>query len=856
MKTPWAMAPEEVIRNLGARRQAGLSSEEARRRLAVFGANVLRQRRPKSVWSILVDQLRSLLVLLLLAAVGAALLFGEWLEAIAIFGVVVINTLIGLTTELRAVRSMEALRALGRTHANVQRDGRVTTISAEDLVPGDIVRIEGGDVVSADLRLLAASKLEADESTLTGESIPTAKSTDPVPADAELADRRSMLFKGTVVTRGAGDGVVVATGLRSELGAIAQMVEAASEERTPLEKHLDRLGRGLVWVTLGIAALVGISAYFAGKPLFLVVETSIALAVATIPEGLPAIATITLARGMRRMAQRHAVMNRLAAVETLGATSVICTDKTGTLTQNRIEVKEVEPTGDPAHRRRCLEIGALCNNAELPVDDGPATGDPLEVALLVAASREGIRRAALLREQPEVREIAFDAESRMMATVHGDSPPYRVAVKGAPEAVLDAARIEPDDRAAWTRAAERMAENGLRILAVAERFVDDPHQPLLVDLTFLGMIGMYDPPRPEVRRTVQALRRASVQLVMVTGDHPATARSIARAVGLSEEPEVRVGRDLEPGAGSSREGLRHSSVFARVSPRQKLELIALHQRAGAVVAMTGDGVNDAPALKKADIGVAMGARGTPAAKEAADMVLKNDDFSTLVVAIAEGRAIFDNIRTFAVYLLSCNLTEVLVVSIAALVGAPLPLLPLQILFLNLLTDVFPALALGVSEGGAQVMTRPPRDPSEPILARRHWKRIVGYSVVMTVVVLGAFAIAIFRFAQTASEAVTVSFLTLALAQLLHVFNMRERSSGMFSNEVTKNPWVWAALVLCVGLLVLATELSSLSAILNIVSPSPQLWLFVLGMSAIPVVVIQAWAALRRAPVFSVREPKA
>jgi len=859
-RSPWSAAPEDVARALKTDTRAGLTAGEVSRRLAVHGANVLREVKSRSAWLILAGQFRSLLVALLAAALIAAAVFGEWVEAGAIGAVLVVNALLGFVTELKAARSMEALRKMGGARATVRRDGEAAVVSAADLVPGDVVLVEGGDVVTADLRIVRSSKLQANESTLTGESLPTGKSEQAVPADAPLAERRSMLFKGTIVTRGSAEAVVVGTGMASELGRISQLVEEAREETTPLEKRLNRLGQGLVWVTLAIATLVAGSGYAAGQDLLLIIETAIALAVAAVPEGLPVIATIALARGMHRMARENALVNRLSAVETLGATSVICTDKTGTLTENRMRVERVvvdrsaadgAPAPDDQRLRRALEIAALCNNAELHPGQPDGVGDPMEVALLAASHDGGVDREALVREQPERREVAFDPDVKMMATVHG-SDPFRVAVKGAPEAVLAGCELADDERRGWVTRAEQLANDGLRVLALAEKNTVDLEGDVYQGLDMVGLVALFDPPRAEVRGTIEACRGAGVRVVMVTGDHPVTARNIARATGLVGEGETDtavLGDEIEPpetSVGAARARLLDAAIFARVSPKQKLDLIRLHQAERAIVAMTGDGVNDAPALRKADIGVAMGGRGTAAAREAAAMVLKDDNLATLQIAIAEGRAIFDNIRNFVVYLLSCNISEVLVVALAAAAQLPLPLLPLQILFLNLVTDVFPALALGVGEGADNIMKRPPRAADEPVVAVRHWIAIVAHGAVMTASVLTAFAVALGPLDLSATGAVTVSFLTLAFCQLWHVLNMRREHSGVFVNEITRNRWVWAALALCTFIMLAAVYFAPLANVLHVEPPTASAWGLVAGMSLVPLVVGQLAKVVRTA----------
>jgi len=878
---PWAQDAQQVLEELKVSRDAGLDDTEIHRRRELHGPNQLHQKRKATVWKLIFAQFKSIIVVLLAAAAAVSVALGDVVEGIAIVGVIFINAAIGFVTEWRAVRSMEALRELSRVSAKVRRDGEAQNIPAEDLVPGDIVLLEGGDIVAADLRLLEASKLQANESALTGESVPASKSIKPVAADAEISQRTCMLFKGTTVTRGSGEGVVVATGMGSQLGEIAAMVEEAEEEITPLEKRLDRLGHKLVWVTLGIVVLMAISGILAGKDFYLMIETAIALAVAAIPEGLPIVATMALARGMWRMSRRNVLITRLSAVETLGATGIICTDKTGTLTENRLTVvryafesgdvqvessskgeksaftgggNTLDPEKEPV-LRAALEVGALCNNAELrDGDEEEQVGDPLEVALLRAAALAEVTRSELTREQPEEREEAFDADVMMMATFHRQDGKFRVAVKGAGEAVLKVSshvlttegkrEVTEEDRQRWQERNTKMAEDGLRVLALATKTVESSENKPFEGLALIGLVGLLDPPRHDVRDSIEQCRKSGIRVIMVTGDQPETALNVAREVGLLDQgadAHAILGRELQDPEGLSEKqmkDIRAATIFARVSPKQKLNLINIHQQAGAIVAMTGDGVNDAPALKKADIGVAMGQRGTEVAREAADMILKDDAFSSIVIAVRHGRVIFDNIRRFVVYLISCNFSEILVIGVASVAQMPLPILPLQILFLNLVTDVFPALALGMGEGDPQVMERQPRDPGEPVLAKRHWQTIVGYGVLITVSVLSAFWIALEVLHMNAEHAVTVSFLVLAFAQIWHVFNLRGRGTTLLHNDVVRNPYVWGAVGLCVLLLLAAVYMPGLSNVLKLSHPGAKGWLVVIGLSMVPLVVGQ------------------
>jgi Ca2+-transporting ATPase len=768
---------------------------------------------------------------------------------------------------------MEALRQLGHTRVSVRRGGHLRRLDARLVVPGDIVEVEAGDVVSADLRLLRASKLQCDESLLTGESTPVSKSPGAVAAGAPLAARSCALFKGAAVTRGAGEAVVVGTGMRTELGRISQLVASAGEEATPLERRLAQLGWRLAWVTLAIAGGVVAVGLASGREPIALVQTAIALAVAAVPEGLPVIATLALARGMHRMARRNALVNRLAAVETLGATGVIIVDKTGTLTENRMTVVQLaladgdvrlhegeftrgERPLEPAAEGpllRALEAGALCNDATL--DPRTPHGDPLELALLRAARSAGVERESLVGRAPELRELAFDPTVKMMATYHRAPHGVRIAVKGAPEVVLalcsreaaaDGDRaLDATGRARWLARNEALARQGLRVLAIAERKTASEREDAVRDLTALALVGIVDPPRSGVREAIAACRAAGVRVVMATGDQPATARAIAEAVGLAPDDAAPplLGAALEPGGAPPPQVLA-APILARMSPEQKLALIDLHRRAGAIVAMTGDGVNDAPALRRADIGIAMGARGAAVAREAADIVLRDDAFATIVAAIRQGRVIFANIRCFVVYLMACNLSELFVVGAAEIVHGPL-LSPLQILFLNLVTDVFPALALGAGEGAPDAMRRSPRDPREPILAGRHWRRIALGSGLMTAATLAAVASATRGLELGEREVGTVAFLTLALAQVWHVFAMRSPASRLLRNEITENPWVWAAVVGCGALLLAATAAPPLASALALAPLDARSWALVGLTSLAPLALSQALLSLAR-----------
>ncbi len=879
--TPWATEQEQILGDLDVRVDQGLTVQEAQARLERFGPNVLTDFRATPWLTILWRQLRSFIMLLLAAGAALSFALGDHLEGVAIVAVIVLNAMIGFVTELRAVRSTEALRELGSTETTVRRSGVVRRLPAEELVPGDVVLFEGGDVITADVRILTASRVEIDESMLTGESIAIEKKTDALPTDTAVAERNNMLLKGTSVAKGSAEGVVVSTGMDTELGRITALVQTATDRRTPLEERIDALGRIMGWLCIGLVTIVGILGAIGGKDTTEVVKTAIALAVATVPEGLPIVATLALARGVLRMARRNALVEQLSAVETLGSTSVILTDKTGTLTENRMSVTDVVVAGDDMRPTTIaiptsmevadlgervsalLTAAALCSDASVSRDENGRevrVGDPMEVALLVALDRIGLDREQVLVNEPRIAEEAFDPDIKMMATFHQHANEFRVIVKGAPGAVFPVSRfvragsgtVAFDGRQleSWRAENRRLAAEGLRILAVAERVARSPSEPYR-DLTIVGLIALSDPPRTDIVESIEHCQAAGVDVVMVTGDQGPTAEHIAASVKLIEEDDkgqALTGKELQAlldEGEAGKERLLATRVFARTDPEQKLKLLSLYQAQGEVVAMIGDGVNDAPALRQSDIGVAMGKRGTQVAREAADMILLDDRFSTIVVAIEQGRIIFRNIRSFVFYLLSCNVSEIITVGLAAAASAPLPILPMQILFLNLVTDVFPALALGVGDSGRGIMEHPPRPKTERLLTGRHWAGLMGYGLVMSAAVLAGLSIALLVFEMEVKRAVTVSFLILAGAQLGHVFNMASATSGLLVNEVTRNPWIWAAIILCIGLLAAAVYIPVLSEVLGTEEPGKEGWLLVLTLSLVPTLVGQGMRAARQ-----------
>jgi Ca2+-transporting ATPase len=878
LEHPWSLSVEDTLERLGVDTSEGLSGQEVIRKRKRYGRNALREHKARSWLAILVDQFKSPIIGLLAIAAVLSLLFEHQLEGFSIIGAILLNTIIGFVTELKAVRSMDALRQMSRVTAKVRREGKASEVPAQDLVVGDVVILEGGEIISADLRLTEAAKLQMNESALTGESEPVAKQTDELGQDTDLAERNNMAFKGTAVTGGSGEGIVVSTGTHTELGKISEMLAEAEGDLTPLEKRLSGLANNLIWVTLGLAAVVAAIGIVRHKELLLMIKSAIALAVAAVPEGLPIVATVALARGMLRMAKRNALTKRLSSVETLGATNIICTDKTGTLTENEMTLSRLAlPEGDvevgddvdfvldgnktdPEELntlKQALLVGALCSNASLGEDDQDNVGEPLEVALLVAARWAGMNREELLQEYPEEREVAFDTKTKMMATFHRNSDGYLVAVKGAPERVIECCTTIAGDSEKtefntdqWRDKADQLSADGLRLLALATKQVDDEDAEPYENLTFLGLAGLFDPPREGIDDAISLRRQAGIRVVMVTGDHKLTARNIAHQVGIadSEDPVLIEGRqigDVESLTDDDRHEIAGADVLYRVDPEQKLNLISIYQQEKQTVAMTGDGVNDAPALKKADIGIAMGERGTQVAQEAADMVLRDDAFSTIVTAVEQGRIIFGNIRNFILYLLSGNAAEIIAVAAASLIGAPLPLLPLQILFLNVVLDVFPALALGLGEGDKRVMQMSPRDPQEPILTRRNWVFIGSYGTVIAVSVLAALAVALYWLGLDEPQAVTVSFLTLAFARLWHVFNIRDYDSNLIRNQVSRNPYVWGAIAICLVIILGAVFLPGISRIISAYPPGLNGWLVAIIFSLLPLVIGQSYKLIKK-----------
>nr|WP_245534004.1 calcium-transporting P-type ATPase, PMR1-type [Effusibacillus pohliae] len=874
----------------------GLTSKEVEERRLRYGENRLSEGEHVSLLSLFLNQFRDFMVLVLLAATLISGLLGEYTDAITIIAIIIVNGILGFLQEVRAERSLASLKQLAAPTAHTIRDGKKVTVPAAELVPGDIVLLESGDRVPADLRLIRCQSLEIEESSLTGESLPVTKSVDPIEDPlAGVGDRRNMAYMGTMVTRGKGVGVVVATGMDTEMGLIADLIQTAEDMDTPLQRRLEQLGKVLVYVALAITAVVVITGILHGHGIYEMFLAGVSLAVAAIPEGLPAIVTIALALGVQRMIKRRAIVRKLPSVETLGCASVICSDKTGTLTQNMMTVQQVwvsgrfydvtgsgfEPEGefqlagkkvDPRKRddlRRLLEIGALCNNAELIQEKAGKSGgrwtvygDPTEGALLVLAAKAGITPQQLAEAEQRLDELPFDSTRKMMSVItKNQAGQVRLLVKGAPDILLDRCthilidgKVVPMSaslRKAVMQANETMAVGALRNLAIAYRPVKDPAELKAADpergLIFMGLVGMIDPPRPEVYQAIAKCKRAGIKTVMITGDHQVTAEAIARQIGILPPGGLVVnGAKLE--AMSDKElqkKVEDIYVYARVSPEHKLRIVKALQKNGHVVAMTGDGVNDAPAIKAADIGIAMGRTGTDVAKEASALVLADDNFATIVAAIEEGRGIYDNIRKFVRYLLASNVGEILVMFLAMLAGLPLPLLPIQILWVNLVTDGLPAIALGVDPAEKNIMQKRPRNPKESIFARG-----VGQKILTRGILIGFVTLAVFWLTYSAEpnhlvKAQTMAFATLVMAQLIQVFDCRSVEGGIFSRNILENPWLIVAVAISALLLISVIYVEPMQPIFKTVPLNVWDWIAVMAAAAIPTFSLAARRATNR-----------
>ena len=862
-RTFYSDTPRQVLDTLDTDPDQGLSQGEGARRLAGYGENKLEKAKPPGLFRQVLAQLRDPMILVLLAAAALSFFAGggqDWLDTAIILLIVVFNTVISVSQEDNARKALEALEKLAAPRARVLREGVERRLESTHLVPGDILLLEAGDYVPADGRILWAAGLQTDESAMTGESLPVHKRAgDGLPPDTPLAERKNMVIGGTVVTGGRAKVVVTATGMQTEMGKIAGLLLRQGQGETPLQRKMKEVSRVLSLVCVGVCAVMFGVGMLQHRDILDMFLTAVALAVAAIPEGLPAIVTIVLAVGVGRMARRNAIIKRLPAVETLGCASVICSDKTGTLTKNQMTVLEVW-TPAPAHRDRALTLGTLCGDAQ----EGPGgyIGDPTETAIAQAAAQAGLEKAALERDMPRRGEAPFDSVRKRMATCHAlPNGEALVAVKGAPEAVLARCThllgaqgprpLTDGDRRRIAQVGGDLAGQALRVLAVAQRL--QPALPksmaaesLEAELTFVGLIGMMDPPRPEVRQAVDRCAGAGIRPVMITGDHKDTAVAIAKQLNIYRPGDKAIdgaGLDFLPQE-TLEEEIEAFSVYARVTPEHKMRIVQAWQRRGHVVAMTGDGVNDAPALKAADIGCAMGKTGTDVAKGAADMILTDDNFATVVAAVEQGRGIYANIRKAIHYLLSCNIGEILTIFLATLLPvSQAPLSPVQLLWLNLVTDSLPALALGMEPVEKTAMTQPPRGKEEPLFSRAFSRRLAWQGALVGGITLLAYGLG-FHLTGTFAVANTMAFATLTFSQLFHAFDVRSETTPLFRLGVLSNKAMNKAFLAGAALQAAVLLAPPLQGAFSVVPLALEQWGMVLGLALTPLVVCEAAKLLR------------
>ena len=865
MKVSWhEQSAEQAAERLNASLALGLTSAEAAARLAATGPNRLAEPPRRGLAAMLAGQFGDVMILILITAAVVSGLLGELIDALAILVIVALNAIIGMVQEYRAEQAIAALQRLAVPRVRVRRDGRVSELPADAVVPGDLVLIEAGNLLAADLRLVEAANLELDESALTGESVPVPKQTGPLLApDLPLAERSNMVFRGTQVTSGRAAGLAVATGMDTELGHIAALLSAGRAPRTPLQRRLTQFGRALAAVVLLICAVIFLAGWLRGEDLLLMFLTAASLAVAAIPEALPAVVTVSLALGARKLVRQHALIRQLPAVETLGSVTVICSDKTGTLTQNRMQAdvyllagrhySDAEAPPDPVAKVLWLAM-ALNNDAERDADGG-VTGEPTERALLEAAQRHGVDPPTVRADFPRMAELPFDATRKLMTTLHAHPGGLRSYTKGAPERVLalcttqfaaDGTR-QPADAKTLALRSDELAADGYRVLAVACRDWTDPPPAadLERDLTFVGLVGLLDPPRPEAAAAVATCRAAGITPVMITGDHPATARAIAERLGIAEpDDEVLTGTALDrlSDADLARR-CATARIYARVAPEQKIRIVEALQQRGEFVAMTGDGVNDAPALRRADIGVAMGKAGTDVAREAAHMVLLDDNFATIVAAVREGRRIFDNIRKFIRYTMTSNSGEIWTLFLAPLVGLPLPLLPIHILWINLVTDGLPGLALTREPAEPDLMQRPPRPPQERIHAQG-----MGWHILWIGLLIGGLSLGTQAWAWHHQVAAwqTMVFTVLTFSQLCHVLAIRSERQSLWRQGLGSNPALLAAVMLTVALQLGVIYLPPLQTLFHTqaLTPTELLWCCAVSAVVLPAVEFEKWLVRR------------
>ncbi|MBW5457532.1 calcium-transporting P-type ATPase, PMR1-type [Clostridium sporogenes] len=852
---------QEILEKLAVDPSKGLSSEEVGKRKEKYGLNKLNSKKQKSLLKMFFEQLNDILIYILLAAAIISGVLGEISDALIIGIVVIINTVIGVVQESKAEKALEALKQLSTPKALVKRNGENVEIPSEDVVPGDVIVLDAGRYVPCDLRLIETANLKIEESALTGESVPVEKHAEEKLEDPKtsLGDQKNMAFMSTLATYGRGTGIAVGTGMNTEIGKIAKMLEGEDKELTPLQKKLAELGKILGFAALGICALMFVVGLLQKRDILEMFLTAISLAVAAIPEGLPAIVTIVLAMGVQRMIKENAIIRKLPAVETLGAVNIICSDKTGTLTQNKMtvikfytnnEIQDIDKLNieDNIHKM-LLENLVLCNDATFSKDS--STGDPTEIALLEAGAKYNIVKNNIENEHKRIDEIPFDSDRKLMTTVNDFDDKNYVMTKGAIDNLLkistntyingEVVPLTDEIKQNIMNASNDMSKNALRVLGAAYKILEDTNynkENLEMDLTFIGLVGMIDPPRESVKDSIFECKNSGIKTIMITGDHKVTAFAIAKELGIAEdESQAIFGYELDDMSDSELSSKIESlRVFARVSPEHKVKIVKALKSKGNIVSMTGDGVNDAPSLKAADIGVAMGITGTDVAKGASDMVLTDDNFSTIVSAIKEGRNIYNNIKKSIIFLLSCNLGEIIALFIGILLGWPAPLRPIHLLWVNLITDSLPALSLGIDPGDPDIMDEKPRNPKESLFAGGAGISLILNGLLIGVLTLIAFEVGRIRYSDSLMHAQTMAFVVLSVSQLFHSFNMRHPKKSIFQLGLFTNKYLFASVIFGIFLQDMVITIPFLASIFKVFDLTMQDWIFVCALSIIPLII--------------------
>ncbi|NFV13115.1 calcium-translocating P-type ATPase, PMCA-type [Clostridium sp. FAM 1755] len=852
---------KEILEELNVDISTGLSSDEVERRKEKYGLNKLNSQKQKSLLKMFFEQINDILIYILLAAAIISGVLGEVSDAIIIGVVIIINTVIGVVQESKAEKALEALKQLSTPKALVKRNGESIEIPSEDVVPGDVIILDAGRYVPCDLRLIETANLKIEESTLTGESVPVEKHAEEKLEDPKtaLGDQKNMAFMSTLATYGRGIGVSVGTGMNTEIGKIAKMLEGEDKELTPLQKKLAELGKILGFAALGICALMFVVGLFQKRDILEMFLTAISLAVAAIPEGLPTIVTIVLAMGVQKMIKENAIIRKLPAVETLGAVNIICSDKTGTLTQNKMtvikfyankETQDIDKLNIQNNIHKILlENLVLCNDATFSKDS--STGDPTEIALLEAGSKYNIIKNDIENEHKRIDEIPFDSDRKLMTTVNIFGDKNYVMTKGAIDNLLKISTkayidgeiipLTEDIKQNIMYASNTMSKNALRVLGASYKTLEDDNyskENLETDLIFIGLVGMIDPPRESVKGSILECKNSGIKTIMITGDHKVTAFAIAKELGIAEdESQAIFGYELDDMSDSELSSkIEDLRVFARVSPEHKVKIVKALKSKGNIVSMTGDGVNDAPSLKAADIGVAMGITGTDVAKGASDMVLTDDNFSTIVSAIKEGRNIFNNIKKSIIFLLSCNLGEILALFIGILLGWPAPLRPIHLLWVNLITDSLPALSLGIDPGDPDIMDEKPRDPKESLFAGGAGISLILNGLLIGVLTLIAFEVGRIRYSDSLMHAQTMAFVVLSVSQLFHSFNMRHPKKSIFQLGLFTNKYLFASVLFGIFLQNMVITIPFLASTFKVFKLTMQDWVFVCILSIIPLVL--------------------